>query len=141
MAREWSASASNQGTLEGLPLITCSECGRAQVVRRKSKQEWSLGEVFYCCPFHKRDGTGCPFWFWEQDYKNMLKRIHVIGEDSMQDNSGDPQRRPIRRDQVKEAKKDDISNEVVRLLQSIRVLCVCILAVQVVMLLAQLLKN
>jgi len=53
MARESSASASEQWGADELPLILCTDCGLRQVVRRRSKKEWSLGKVFYCCPLHK----------------------------------------------------------------------------------------
>nr|TKW09578.1 hypothetical protein SEVIR_6G112000v2 [Setaria viridis] len=38
---------------DGLPLIMCTECGLRRVVRCRSKQKWSLGQIFYCCPLHK----------------------------------------------------------------------------------------
>jgi hypothetical protein len=47
------AAAVGTDLLAPLPLITCIECRRFNVVRRVSKQPWSAGEVFYCCPAHK----------------------------------------------------------------------------------------
>ena len=38
---------------DGLPLIICTDCGLRRVVRRKSQQPWSAGQIFYCCPLHK----------------------------------------------------------------------------------------
>jgi len=42
------------------------------------KQEWSFGKVFYCCPLHKHDGSGCPFWFWEEDYVVKLRSLGLL---------------------------------------------------------------
>ncbi|CAN6381062.1 unnamed protein product [Urochloa humidicola] len=71
---ESSGSVSNRQFPDGLPLIWCSECGRRKIVRRTSKQEWSLGQIFYCCPNYKRDGTGCAFWYWEEEYLKVLQK-------------------------------------------------------------------
>ncbi|CAN6347152.1 unnamed protein product [Urochloa humidicola] len=139
MAGEWSAASSNQGGADGLPLITCTDCGRVQVVRRKSKQEWSLGEVFYCCPIHKRNGTGCPFWYWEEDYRSLLKSRAQIVDESRHEVV--PQRRQMENSDESKKKKDGTSNEIVRLLKSMCFLCVCILGVQVLILVALVLKN
>ncbi|CAO2176163.1 unnamed protein product [Urochloa humidicola] len=65
-------SASDPQGGEGLPLIWCRDCGMRQVVRRISQKPWSAGQVFYCCPKYKRDGSGCLFWYWEEDYADVV---------------------------------------------------------------------
>ncbi|CAL5058799.1 unnamed protein product [Urochloa decumbens] len=70
---ESSGSASNRQFPNGLPLIWCTECKQRRIVKRTSKQEWSLGQIFYCCPNYKVYGTGCPFWFWEEEYLKVLQ--------------------------------------------------------------------
>ncbi|CAN6342688.1 unnamed protein product [Urochloa humidicola] len=74
---ESSGSASNRKFPNGLPLIWCTKCGARRIVKRTSKQEWSLGQIFYCCPNYKRDGTDCPFWFWEEEYVKVLQNNRV----------------------------------------------------------------
>ncbi|CAN6233675.1 unnamed protein product [Urochloa humidicola] len=74
---ESSGSASNREFPDGLPLIWCTDCGRRKIVKRASKQEWSMGQIFYCFPNYKRDGTGCPFWFWEEEYVKVLQNKGV----------------------------------------------------------------
>ncbi|CAO2204607.1 unnamed protein product [Urochloa humidicola] len=76
---ESSRSASNRQFPDGLPLIWCTECGARRIVKRTSKQEWSLGQIFYCCPNYKRDGTGCPFWYWEEEYLKVVQRLQRKG--------------------------------------------------------------
>ncbi|EES09693.1 hypothetical protein BDA96_05G122000 [Sorghum bicolor] len=63
-----------------LPLIQCTKCHKAVVLRLVSKKEWSIGQVFYCCPYYKRDGTGCQFWFWEDDYMKELRKNGYLQE-------------------------------------------------------------
>jgi len=45
--------APNPLSADGLPLIICIECGLRMVVRHRSQQPWSAGQIFYCCPLHK----------------------------------------------------------------------------------------
>ncbi|CAO2038079.1 unnamed protein product [Urochloa humidicola] len=74
---ESSGLASNRQFPDGLPLIWCTECGDRRIVKCASKQEWSMGQIFYCCPNYKRNGTGCPFWFWEEEYVKLLQKNGV----------------------------------------------------------------
>ncbi|CAO2163325.1 unnamed protein product [Urochloa humidicola] len=69
-----SVSASNHQGTGGISLIWCTKCGGEKVLKRTSRKEWSLGEVFYCCPNYKRDGTDCSFWFWEEDYIKEVEK-------------------------------------------------------------------
>ncbi|KAF8690611.1 hypothetical protein HU200_040981 [Digitaria exilis] len=126
-----STSASNPLPTDGLPLITCTECGLRKVVRRKSKQPWSLGHVFYCCPLNK-----------EEDYAEELWKLGVLygGKQWQKEDAGDPRRQQDGAKKENARMKDDAVNEVARLLKSICLLCVCILVVQVVMLIGQMLK-
>ncbi|CAN6164103.1 unnamed protein product [Urochloa humidicola] len=79
MARESHSSASNREGADAIPLIWCSDCARAKVLRRTSRRQWSYGRIFYCCPFYKQDGTGCPFWYWEEDYVKKIETIPIDG--------------------------------------------------------------
>ena len=59
--------------LADIPLIQYRECGRARVVRRVSKQEWSYGQAFYCCPFYKVSGlVKIKFYLFLLDPKLIL---------------------------------------------------------------------
>ena len=92
-----------------------------------------------CCSV---DGTGCPFWFWEEDYVEHLKKIGILngGEWSRKGNIKDDEKMLLGNGGTSR-KQEDNSAEVVRLLRSICMLCFCILVVQVFMLFVQLLKR
>ncbi|CAO2186352.1 unnamed protein product [Urochloa humidicola] len=79
MAAESIATGSNRRIGGGLPLIWCDECCQRRVVKRRSGKEWSLGEIFYVCPNYKRDGSGCPFWYWEEEYMKLLEKKGLAG--------------------------------------------------------------
>ncbi|CAN6244000.1 unnamed protein product [Urochloa humidicola] len=72
-----SSAAVRQRKRPDLPLITCNQCGRHTVVELevKSDENGNLGRIFYKCPARKRDGTGCGFWYWEEDYVAELRKI------------------------------------------------------------------
>ncbi|KAJ1283409.1 hypothetical protein BS78_03G126200 [Paspalum vaginatum] len=78
MAHQRSSSSSNRHPSD-LSLIVCKDCGVRMVVRRVSGQPWSKGNVFYCCPDHKRDGSGCPFFRWEKVYIRQLNELSKEG--------------------------------------------------------------
>ena len=52
MAGGSSAPAPDPLSADGLPLIICTECRLSRVVRRRSQQPWSEGQILYCCPRH-----------------------------------------------------------------------------------------
>uniref|UniRef100_A0A0E0PI54 GRF-type domain-containing protein n=1 Tax=Oryza rufipogon TaxID=4529 RepID=A0A0E0PI54_ORYRU len=55
-----------------LPLIQCPQCELKTIVRRKAKTSENYGRIFYTCPSHQRNGTGCDFWYWEEYYEQYL---------------------------------------------------------------------
>ncbi|CAL5015061.1 unnamed protein product [Urochloa decumbens] len=156
MGGDSSGSTSDPQGGGGLPLIWCTECGRSQVLRRISQKPWSLGHVFYCCPFYKRNGTGCPFWFWEEDYavvaenggnaavervagqgfgtRNRFARGAMDGRGAMLGKA------VMQGDWNKENELVCIGKEVVRFLKAICLLCGCLLFVMFLILVVQVMK-
>ncbi|KAG2620132.1 hypothetical protein PVAP13_3NG150100 [Panicum virgatum] len=59
-----------------LPLITCTECGKHTVgeYEVKTDMKGNKGRIFFTCPARKRDGSGCPFWYWEEDYEKIVEK-------------------------------------------------------------------
>ncbi|CAO2146161.1 unnamed protein product [Urochloa humidicola] len=41
----------------------------------KSDENGNQGRIFYKCPTRKHDGTGCRFWYWEEEYVEVLAKI------------------------------------------------------------------
>ncbi|KAF8779106.1 hypothetical protein HU200_002779 [Digitaria exilis] len=108
----------------------CTECGQRRVVRRTSQQPWSKGEIFYCCPRHKHDGSGCPFLYWKRDYME-LDGVRGHGTGLMQVAESRLQRidsKMMEGDGFVTGKKEQellgVGKEVVSLLKTIRCLCV-----------------
>ncbi|KAG2582852.1 hypothetical protein PVAP13_6KG183300 [Panicum virgatum] len=56
-----------------IPLIWCNECGQRQVVERTSRTPKNPNRIFFVCPNHKSDGSGRPFFHWEEEYVDMLR--------------------------------------------------------------------
>ncbi|CAL4952116.1 unnamed protein product [Urochloa decumbens] len=153
-----SATGSNPVSADGLPLIMCTECGMRRVVRRTSQQTWSLGQIFYCCPRHKRDGSGCPFWFWKDEYisflastgryvasagaNNGVESMHVA--ESSMDGTDSRMKGEIGFSGIVSVKSESeliaICKEVVRLLKALCFLCVCMLFLMFVSVCAHLFK-
>ncbi|CAL5052823.1 unnamed protein product [Urochloa decumbens] len=141
MARESQSSASNpQGA--AIPLIQCTECGQAKILRRTSRREWSYGRVFYCCPFYKQDGTGCPFWFWEDAYLKKLEKIpgdgSGAGANPRMGMVAEASRMVMGPEETSELIK--VGKEVVTWLKGLFFVCVCMLIVMVLDLLIHLIK-
>ncbi|CAN6286842.1 unnamed protein product [Urochloa humidicola] len=154
MGGDSSASASDPQGADGLPLIWCTECGMRQVVRRVSQQPWSVGQVFYCCPKYKRDGSGCPFWYWEEDYVDVVAgKIPSHGKGSRA-RSGKGNRDNVSRGIVqgessmmgvvgmmnKEAELVGIGKELVSLVKVICVTAICMLFVLILIVVVLLVK-
>lgn len=76
----------------------------------------------------QRDGTGCPFWYWEEDYRKKVM------SDAQQRNDANMMNDARSFKMIDAPRKNDISVEVVRLLKSICLLCLCILGVQLAIL-------
>ncbi|CAL5016347.1 unnamed protein product [Urochloa decumbens] len=147
MGGDSSASASNRQGLGDIPLIWCTECGSGQVLRRISRKPWSAGHVFYCCPMYKQDGTGCPFWYWEEDYLDKLARMRACKE------TGAGSENRVRRTRMqgdwsnsgsmvvnKDADLVAIVKELVTFVKAMCLLLLCILFVLVLILVVQLIK-
>ncbi|EAZ43957.1 hypothetical protein OsJ_28577 [Oryza sativa Japonica Group] len=65
-----------------VPLITCPSCNVKTIVRCTAKTDANRGRIFYTCPDHEKDGSGCNFWYWEEGYINYLKRNgFIVGQD------------------------------------------------------------
>ncbi|KAJ1298575.1 hypothetical protein BS78_01G463900 [Paspalum vaginatum] len=84
MAKEGSRSSAFEQGGGKLPLIWC-HCKMRRVTRLVSGRPKSQGRVFYCCPSHQRDGSGCPFWHWEEDYPERLRKVMREGKLDKQD--------------------------------------------------------
>ncbi|EAY85824.1 hypothetical protein OsI_07184 [Oryza sativa Indica Group] len=66
-----------------VPLILCPSCENKTVVKRTSKTASNLDRIFYTCPDHEKDGSGCNFWVWEERYMKYLKKNGLIaGEEA-----------------------------------------------------------
>nr|ABA94895.1 GRF zinc finger family protein [Oryza sativa Japonica Group] len=78
MASASSSSLSSRRNRLVLPLIVCPSCNVKTIVRCTAKTDANRGRVFYTCPDHEKDGSGCNFWYWEQGYINFLKRNGFI---------------------------------------------------------------
>ncbi|CAL5046927.1 unnamed protein product [Urochloa decumbens] len=161
MGGDSSGSASDPQGGGGLPIIWCTDCGRSQVLRCVSQRPWSFGHAFYCCPFYKRDGSGCPFWHWEEEY---VKIVATVGRNVGQEcdvGRGAGTRNRFGRGMVaagggdwsmhgkdlieggdwnREAELVSIGKEVVRYLKAICLLCVCALFVLFLILIVQIMK-
>ncbi|KAL6614737.1 hypothetical protein ACP70R_037007 [Stipagrostis hirtigluma subsp. patula] len=74
-----SSSTNRRGGSSNLPLVTCPDCKWRQVVELTATTDWNYGRIFNTCPNHKRDGSGCEFWFWEDDYVKYLQAAGKIG--------------------------------------------------------------
>ncbi|CAL5066682.1 unnamed protein product [Urochloa decumbens] len=152
------ASASNPRSVDGLPLIMCTDCGRRRVMRCTSQQPWSLGQIFYCCPLHKRDGTGCPFWYWKDEYINVLATVGVLPASAGAYNAGGSMQVAESRMQGAASKMKgdvdfngsvsnkkvqeliDIGKELVRLVKVVVLVCICMGVMMLVNVLVHLLK-
>ncbi|CAN6355819.1 unnamed protein product [Urochloa humidicola] len=153
-----SAAESNPVSADGLPLIMCTECGMRRVVRRTSQQTWSLGQIFYCCPRHKRDGSGCPFWYWKDEYISFLARRgrHVASEgvnngvrsmqvaESSMDGTDSRMKGEIGLSGTVSVKSESellaICKEVVMFLKALCFLCVCMVFLMIVSVFVHLVK-
>ncbi|CAN6270309.1 unnamed protein product [Urochloa humidicola] len=144
MAAASSSSAASRRKRPDLPLIACTDCKTRIVLELETKtdENGNRGRIFYKCPNRKRDGTGCGFWYWEEDYVDFLKTPEgkiaieqLYLKDSLEFNNAD----------MKEGKKQSngkeelelyelakqmrvavaIGTEIVVLLRCILVVCVC----------------
>ncbi|KAJ1275971.1 hypothetical protein BS78_05G177900 [Paspalum vaginatum] len=132
----WSASTSKRKGNPAVPLIVCPDCGRHTVLELKvrTNENGNQGRIFYTCPSHKKDGTGCPFWRWEEAYvaefaKNNDEPVMPIAEE-------EPAREPVKKKTVNlkacEQEMDmsviaGLGNEIIQILKFISCVCVGIL--------------
>ncbi|CAN6319965.1 unnamed protein product [Urochloa humidicola] len=140
MGGDSSASASNPPGLGDIPLIWCTECGSGQVLRRISRKPWSAGQVFYCCTKYKQDGTGCSFWYWEDDYLDKLGRQgseNRVRTARMQGDWSNSRKGMVVN---KDVDLVGIVKELVTFVKAICLLLLCILFVLVLILVVQLIK-
>ncbi|CAL4886374.1 unnamed protein product [Urochloa decumbens] len=154
MAGESSASGGNRRCGNGVPLIWCNECGQKRIVQRRSGKQWSLGEIFYVCPNYKRDGSGCPFWYWEEEYMKLLEKeararlasgdLRMEAVDSRIQGAEGRMEAGFGHNAISLEKEGSqlikIGKEVVNMLKAICCVCVCMLFVMVLILFVQLKK-
>ena len=107
----------------------------------------SLLQLSWIWLFWQRDGSGCPFFYWEADYiKHILKMLKEGGNGTCEAQSkGESNLRPYaglmdnavaNKAQGSQGKDQDV----VRLLNVICVLCVCIVLALVLVVVVQLCK-
>lgn len=93
----------------------------------------------------QRDGSGCPFWYWENDYEVVLRDMARKGELNKEDyekvvevfgecrnEAESSQRKEIHVTGLRNSSDlhlERVVQQLVRLLSAICVLCVCILLV------------
>ncbi|KAJ1265738.1 hypothetical protein BS78_08G098600 [Paspalum vaginatum] len=151
MDAQSSASASVLRNGGDLPLITCTDCPRAKMVKRRSTKEWSLGKIFYCFVHHN---GRCPFFYWEDEYLDWLLQLKSEGKlapeydifDGFDDFKEGRAEQPKRKDLLGSLDEKELEmmlrlvsglgNELVRLLKAVLFVSVCILLLQLVSLVA-----
>ncbi|KAJ1269769.1 hypothetical protein BS78_06G002400 [Paspalum vaginatum] len=55
-----------------LPLVVCNRCKVGKVQVKVARTTKNYGRSFYICPRYKQDGSGCDFWYWEEEYEDFL---------------------------------------------------------------------
>ncbi|KAJ1254012.1 hypothetical protein BS78_01G025200 [Paspalum vaginatum] len=105
------SSVASQRRRRDYPLITCTNCGRHTVLERivQTNKNGNKGRIFYVCPGRKADGSGCPFWHWEESYVNLLKKEAAMS--SGQDLGIEVNREDPRNKEKEDWKIDNIENE------------------------------
>uniref|UniRef100_A0A0D3GRC4 GRF-type domain-containing protein n=1 Tax=Oryza barthii TaxID=65489 RepID=A0A0D3GRC4_9ORYZ len=75
-----SSHSSRRRRRPSIPLIRCPSCGVKQILELTATTEANRGRIFFTCPDHVKDGSGCNFWYWEEAYIKFLKRSGFIDE-------------------------------------------------------------
>uniref|UniRef100_A0A0E0BQ77 GRF-type domain-containing protein n=1 Tax=Oryza glumipatula TaxID=40148 RepID=A0A0E0BQ77_9ORYZ len=75
-----SSHSSRRRRRPSIPLIKCPSCGVKQILELTATTEANRGRIFFTCPDHVKDGSGCNFWYWEEAYIKFLKRSGFIDE-------------------------------------------------------------
>uniref|UniRef100_A0A0D3HSF9 GRF-type domain-containing protein n=1 Tax=Oryza barthii TaxID=65489 RepID=A0A0D3HSF9_9ORYZ len=75
-----SSHSSRRRRRPSIPLIKCPSCGVKQILELTATTEANQGRIFFICPDHVKDGSGCNFWYWEEAYIKFLKRSGFIDE-------------------------------------------------------------
>ncbi|KAG2561159.1 hypothetical protein PVAP13_8KG111610, partial [Panicum virgatum] len=72
---DWSSSSAGgswKTEMPDIPLIECPDCNCRMMKAMMARTKKNYGCFFFVCPSRKRDGTGCQFWLWDDEYKNYL---------------------------------------------------------------------
>ncbi|PAN09443.1 hypothetical protein PAHAL_2G024100 [Panicum hallii] len=67
-----SVGESRKNGMPDLPLIQCPDCRCRMLKGKMARTEKNFGRFFFVCPSRQRDGTGCQFWRWDDEYKQYL---------------------------------------------------------------------
>ncbi|CAO2187784.1 unnamed protein product [Urochloa humidicola] len=168
-----SSAAVKQRKRPDLLLITCNECGRhtVQEFEVKSDENGNQGRIFYKCPARKvsvslhmfivdlicldsvrfeknvvlqRDGTGCRFWYWEEEYVEVLtkfakqqklieKGMNCRTEEQSGHVKGEEQRKLCKDESVADDIRSlvGIDKQIVVLLKWLFFVCCCVLLLDV----------
>ncbi|CAL5015722.1 unnamed protein product [Urochloa decumbens] len=158
MAASSSSSSMRLRKRPHIPLIFCPDCGWRKVLELTSKTPKNPDKIFFTCPNQKRDNTGCGFYMWEGEYVDYLRdklgmRVEAMDEvaERREIGLGAVQGQEVavdgRQDQgnvvVKEIELNTlipVVKEICALLKAMRAVCVCGVAVLIVILIVVLMK-
>ncbi|KAL6639321.1 hypothetical protein ACP70R_023051 [Stipagrostis hirtigluma subsp. patula] len=106
---------------------------------------WSFGQIFYTCPSHKKDGSGCSFWFWEEEYMRYLEQMEQKNPGSVSRELGVEDKAQDRGGSASSMLGIalallSVGREIACLLKAIVVVCVLVVFVLVMLLFVQLKK-
>uniref|UniRef100_A0A0E0FAL7 GRF-type domain-containing protein n=1 Tax=Oryza meridionalis TaxID=40149 RepID=A0A0E0FAL7_9ORYZ len=63
----------------------CPCCHVKNIVELTATTYANRGRIFFTCPNHEKDGSGCNFWYWEDGYVKYLERKGYIAEKELTD--------------------------------------------------------
>uniref|UniRef100_A0A0E0FDG3 GRF-type domain-containing protein n=1 Tax=Oryza meridionalis TaxID=40149 RepID=A0A0E0FDG3_9ORYZ len=101
--RSSGSSSSANKKRPNLPLIRCPCCGVKNIVELTATTDANRGRIFFTCPDHEKDGSGCNFWYWEEGYVKYLERKGYIAEKELTD----MKQTPVRKKKLHEVNNED----------------------------------
>ncbi|BAT02357.1 Os07g0583366 [Oryza sativa Japonica Group] len=83
--RSSGSSSSAQRRRSDLPLIKCPCCCVKNIVELTATTDANRGRIFFTCPDHEKDGSGCNFWYRKEGYVKYLERKGYIADKELRD--------------------------------------------------------
>ncbi|KAG2649867.1 hypothetical protein PVAP13_1NG266800 [Panicum virgatum] len=79
---DWSSSSAggrDKNEMPDLPLIECPECRSRMMKGMMARTKKNFGRFFLVCPSRQKNGSGCQFWCWDDEYeKYLMSNGHVF---------------------------------------------------------------